>query len=70
MIVPEYDLGDIIETKKPHPCASHSTMWTITRMGADIKMQCHGCGAIIMMTRQKFEKRLKRVVEHHEGSEE
>ena len=59
----EYGLHDIIEMKKPHPCKK-STQWEIVRMGADIKVKCMGCGAIIMFSRRDFEKRLKKVIEH------
>lgn len=30
-----YDLGDIVEMKKPHACKANR--WEIIRMGADIK---------------------------------
>ena len=56
-----YDLGDIIEMKKEHPCHK-SKQWKIIRMGADIRVKCQGCGASVLMPRSKFEKRLKRVV--------
>ena len=57
----KYDLGDIIEMKKEHPCHK-SKQWKIIRMGADIRVKCLGCGASVLMPRSKFEKRLKRVV--------
>lgn len=56
-----YDLGDIIEMKKEHPCHK-SKQWKIIRMGADIRVKCLGCGASVLMPRSKFEKRLKRVI--------
>lgn len=64
MINPEYDLNDIVEMKKEHPCHL-SKYWTVIRMGADIKIKCQGCGAIVMFPRHEFEKKLKRVIEHH-----
>lgn len=57
----EYDLNDIVELKKDHPCKK-SKQWQIVRMGADIKIKCLGCGAVVMLPREKFNKRLKRVV--------
>ncbi|MBP3890602.1 MAG: DUF951 domain-containing protein, partial [Solobacterium sp.] len=54
--------------KKEHPCHK-SKLWTITRMGADIKIKCHGCGAVIMFPRSEFERKLKKVIEHQEGAE-
>ena len=58
-----YKLDDIVEMKKPHPCASKSKLFKIIRLGADIKIQCLGCGNIIMMTRSDFEKRMKKIIE-------
>lgn len=56
-----YDKGDIVMMKKAHPCGSNR--WVITRVGADIKIQCQCCGHVVMMTRQKFDKGLKKVIE-------
>ena len=33
------------------------------RMGADIKIKCMGCDAVIMMERPDFERKCKRIVE-------
>ena len=60
----KYDLNDIVEMKKPHPCETKSKEWKIIRMGADIRIKCLGCGTSVLMPRQKFEKRLKRVIQH------
>ena len=56
-----YDKGDIVMMKKAHPCGTNR--WKITRVGADIKIECQGCGHIVMMTRQKFDKGLKKVID-------
>lgn len=53
-----YEIGEIVETKKPHPCGSR--LWTITRTGADFKIKCNGCGRIIMLPYEDFIKRVKR----------
>lgn len=52
-------IGDIVTTKKKHPCGS--LQWRITRTGADIKMLCLGCGREIMLTRGDAEKRIKSI---------
>ena len=57
----EYKLNDIVEMKKPHPCKK-SNQLQIIRMGADIKIKCLGCGAIVMFSRREFEKKLKKIV--------
>lgn len=55
-------IGDIVEMKKEHPCRK-SKLWAITRVGADIKIQCQGCQKTIMMPRFEFEKKMKKIVE-------
>ena len=55
----EYTVGDIVETKKPHPCGSRA--WKITRTGADYKMKCQGCGRIVMLSYPDFIRRVKRI---------
>ncbi|MBV1819581.1 DUF951 domain-containing protein [Bacteroidales bacterium MSK.15.36] len=59
-----FDLGDIVEMKKEHPCGSKN--WKIIRMGADIKIKCCGCERIIMLPRSKFEKSMKKVIKNEE----
>ena len=54
----DYALNDIVMMKKPHPCGTNR--WQIIRVGADIKIQCTGCGHIVMMSRYKFDKRLRK----------
>ena len=34
----EIRLGDVVQTKKNHPCGSNT--WTVIRTGADIKIRC------------------------------
>ncbi len=55
------NLGDVIQTRKPHPCGSDT--WTVIRTGADIKIRCHGCGRIVMLDRAVFLKRRKKVIQ-------
>ena len=57
-----YELNDIVEMKKEHPCATKSKRFQIIRLGADIKIKCLGCGAILMLSRHNFEKNLKKVI--------
>ena len=58
----EYNIGDIVRTKKQHPCGSK--LWEITRVGVDIKIKCIKCGRSIMMDRIEFDKKLKKVEEY------
>ena len=63
----EIRLGDIIETRKPHPCGSGE--WTVIRTGADIKIRCNGCGRIVMMDRDTFLRRRRSVLSRGPASE-
>ena len=60
----EYRLGDIVQTKKDHPCGENR--WVIIRTGADFKLKCTKCGRIIMFDRQDFFKRVKKLIERPE----
>lgn len=55
----EFQLGSIVELKKPHPCGNNE--FKVTRLGADIKVRCTECNRTIMLPRQDFLKRLKNV---------
>ena len=55
-----FNLGDIVEMKKQHPCGS--SQFEIIRVGADIKIKCTGCGRIVMIPRGKFKKEAKKIV--------
>ena len=47
----EIRLGDIIQTRKKHPCGQDE--WTVI---------CHGCGRIVMLDRADFLRRRKRLI--------
>lgn len=67
MEIPSYELYDEVEMKKPHPCFRHSKRFQIVRVGADIKILCLGCGAVIMLSRDHFNQRIRKIVGKHEG---
>jgi len=47
----KYNIGDVVRTKKQHPCGSK--LWKITRVGVDFKLKCLGCNHEIILERQK-----------------
>ncbi len=57
MLLPDLQPGDIVELRKPHPCGS--TRWQVVRLGADIRLECLGCGRRVMLPRRKLARRLK-----------
>ena len=52
-------VGDILTMKKKHPCGSD--LWLVTRIGADFRLRCRGCGREIMEPRVKIEKGIKKI---------
>lgn len=59
-MIETFDLGDIVQMKKIHPCGTDQ--FEIIRVGADVKIKCTGCGRIIMLARGKFQKDAKKLV--------
>jgi hypothetical protein len=56
----QFQLGDIVQMKKPHPCGTNEM--EIIRMGMDIRIKCVGCKHSVMVPRMKFESKLKKVL--------
>ncbi len=54
-------VGDILIMKKAHPCGSRE--FCVTRIGADFKLRCNGCGRELMLPRSKVEKNIKQIKE-------
>jgi|SaaInlStandDraft_4_1057021.scaffolds.fasta_scaffold08511_5 hypothetical protein len=60
LMLPELELNDTLRLRKPHPCGSFD--WKVTRLGADIGLECLGCGRRIMLTRRELKRRLKKIL--------
>ena len=58
-----YKVGDIVETKKTHPCGSNK--WEIVRTGIDFKLKCQGCGHLVTLERQKALKAITKKIENN-----
>ncbi len=56
-----YQIGELVEMKKPHPCGTNK--WEIVRVGADFKLKCCACNHLIMISREKFEKSVKKKIQ-------
>ena len=59
-MLPDLQLNDIVSLRKAHPCGSAE--WTVTRLGADIGLECKGCGHRIMLTRRELARRVKAIL--------
>ena len=42
----DLQINDLLRLRKPHPCGSYD--WTVTRLGADIGLECKGCGRRVL----------------------
>ena len=56
----ELKIGDVLQMKKAHPCGG--SLWTVTRLGADIGMGCRECGRYVLLSRSQLARRLKQVM--------
>ncbi|MCI9449960.1 MAG: DUF951 domain-containing protein [Clostridiales bacterium] len=60
MKIPRISIGDKLELKKKHPCGSK--IFSVMRVGSDIRIVCDGCGRDMMWEREKLEKAIKRII--------
>lgn len=55
-----YQVGDILEFKKNHPCGSKQ--WKVIKTGVIYKLECVGCQRIILIDRVDMNKKIKRKI--------
>ncbi len=67
-MLPDLQMNDTLRLRKPHPCGSYE--WTVVRLGADIGLECKGCGRRVLLPRRELARRLKAILpkETHEQS--
>ena len=58
------NVGDLIQTKKKHPCSSD--IFKIMRVGSDVRILCTGCGRDMTLPRLSVEKMIKKVLAQSE----
>jgi hypothetical protein len=63
-MLPDLRLNDLLRLRKPHPCGSYE--WVVVRLGADIGLECKGCGRRVLLTRRDLAKRIKTILTRHE----
>jgi len=59
-------VGDVVETRKQHPCGNNR--FEIMRTGMDFRIKCLKCNKQIWITRQNLEKRIKKVERPEENT--
>ncbi|ARB78691.1 MULTISPECIES: DUF951 domain-containing protein [Staphylococcus] len=63
----KYGINDIVEMKKQHACGANR--FKIIRMGADIRIKCEKCNRSIMIPRQTFNKKMKKIIVSQQDTE-
>jgi len=53
------NVGDVLTLKKPHPCGSYE--WQVSKVGADIRLICMGCGKKVIIPRYKLRRVIRKV---------
>jgi len=56
-MLPDMELNDQLKLRKTHPCGEDR--WKVIRLGADIKIECLGCGRQVMLSRRKLARSVK-----------
>jgi hypothetical protein len=59
-MLPELELNTVVKLRKPHPCGGYE--WTVTRLGADIGLECNTCHHRVLLTRRELKQRLKTIL--------
>jgi hypothetical protein len=59
-----FQLGDVVQMKKPHPCGANE--WEVIRMGMDIRMKCVNCGRSVLLPRHDFTRNLRKILRRKE----
>lgn len=57
----DFQVGQVIQMKKKHPCGANQ--WEILRVGMDFRLKCTGCSHQVMVSRKLVEKNFKGFVE-------
>ena len=65
MTIIKLSVGDKILMKKKHPCSSD--VFTVARIGSDVRIICDGCARDLTLPREALEKMIKKVVSEQKG---
>ena len=66
-MTPKYGINDIVEMKKQHACGTNRCK--IIRRGAAIRIACENSQRSIMIPRQVFDKKIKKILVSHQDTE-
>jgi hypothetical protein len=68
MEIKKFNVGDILEMKKQHPCGDRRMK--VLRIGSDIRILCMGCGRDVTVAREKLEKNIRKIISADENAEQ
>ncbi len=68
MNIPKIALGDKLTLKKKHPCGV--SVFTVLRVGSDIRIVCDGCGRDMVLPREKLERAIRKIQHEDENHEQ
>ena len=60
MPIVKFQIDDLLELKKPHPCGDH--VFRVARVGSEVRIICVGCGRDLTLDRIKLEKAIRKVI--------
>ncbi len=68
MEIKKFEVGDVLEMKKQHPCGEKKMK--VLRVGSDIRILCLGCGRDVTVAREKLEKNIRKIIPSAETQEQ
>ena len=68
MQIIKFQVGDVIELKKPHPCGNK--LFKVMRVGSEMRIVCLECSRDMNIDRVKLEKATKKVLTSDEVTKE
>jgi len=67
MQIIKFQVGDVIELKKPHPCKNK--LFRVLRVGSEMRIVCTSCQRDMNIDRIKLEKAKKKIVSSEKPKE-
>ena len=60
MQIIKFQVGDVLELKKPHPCGNK--LFKVMRVGSEMRIVCLECSRDMNIDRLKLEKATKKII--------
>lgn len=60
MQIIKFNVGDVLELKKPHPCGNK--LFRVLRVGSEMRVVCLECSRDMNIDRLKLEKATKKII--------